>query len=199
MTSVEYQLSSSIDFADAEWSTLETSKAGEQVIGFISLSGLTGKDNYIRFRALDNVQNPFGFSDTYQLGFNEPPRLVSFTPDSGTRFEKGENVSFNAVIEDPDPLDEITIEWISDLDGHLGWGPELTLGNMSVGTHVVTIRYSDNNGNSRETILTIHIDPVPDKPDDRVTIEDNWNLFLLIVVIAVVLITVLILRSRIQE
>ena len=148
---------------------------------------------------MDNVHNPFGISDTYRLGFNEPPRLVSFSPENETRYKEGENVSFHATVQDPDPLDENTVEWISDLDGHLGWGPDLTIGNLSVGTHMVTIRYSDDHGNTRETVLTIHIDPVPDEPDDGVTIMDDWNLILLIVVITVVLIAVLILRPRVQE
>ena len=44
MATVEYQLSSSPDFADADWSTMETSKVGGRVMGSVSLSSLNGKD-----------------------------------------------------------------------------------------------------------------------------------------------------------
>jgi hypothetical protein len=199
-TTLGYQISSSPDFSDSVWYTMESSTIDGILMGSLSLSGLTGKDNYIRFRARDNVRNPFGISGTYRIGFNEPPILISFSPENNTRLRKGDTVHFSATVRDPDPLDEHTIEWFSDQDGHLGWGPYLNVSNLSVGTHQVTIRYSDDHGNSREDILTIHIDPVPESPDDnKLTIVDNWNLILLIVIIASVLLAVLILRSRLIE
>jgi hypothetical protein len=196
-TSIEYQLSSSPIFGVGEWRTMESLELDGKLIGMATISGLTGKNNYIRFRARDMVGNPHSISKGYRIMFNEPPLLQFLSPENNTHFEKGVPVIFNASILDPDPLDAIVVWWISDIDGPLGQGPMLTIWNLSIGTHQITLQISDGGGHQVERIFVVHIEPL-DEPTSKVSIFNNWGLILLII-IAVILVTIIVVLFRIKH
>ena len=188
-TSVAYQFSSSDSFEDAMWEKAGTEVDGDRTLAKVTLMDMEGKSNFIRFRAKDVAGNPLVISDVYRIKMNEPPLVESKFPQNGTRFKSGEEIDFIASIIDPDPDDVITVEWISDIDGRLGSGAELTEGNLSVGIHKITIRFSDNAGHDGELSLVVHID-APDDPDKTMRITDE-PLLLLLIIIVMILVSVL--------
>ncbi|GAI79252.1 unnamed protein product, partial [marine sediment metagenome] len=55
------------------------------------------------------------------------------------RFIRGEEISFSVIVSSQLDLDGFQLKWISNKDGDLGTGLELTLDNLSTGIHVIQV------------------------------------------------------------
>jgi hypothetical protein len=65
--------------------------------------------------------------------------LVISSPIPDERFVRGEEISFSVMVSGKPDLDGFQLEWTSDKDGYLGTGFELTLDNLSTGSHVIEV------------------------------------------------------------
>jgi hypothetical protein len=77
----------------------------------------------------------------WELGNNVSPAidLVISSPIPDERFVRGEEISFSVVVSGKPDLYGFQLEWTSDKDGDLGTGFELTLDNLSAGSHVIEV------------------------------------------------------------
>lgn len=97
----------------------------------------------------------------YKSGFvsaNNAPSLQVRSPSNGNTYSVGSSVVLNASgydIEEGD-LDGL-VEWSSSLDGDLGRGAYLVVDSLSIGTHEITTRVSDKQGESAEQKLEIEV------------------------------------------
>lgn len=95
----------------------------------------------------------------------EPPTLAIVSPTDGQAFSRrGTNVSLAASVVDPEDM-EVAVAWTSDLDGPLGVGNPLLVftGDLAYGTHVITARGTDPQGNVSDTD-TVSFEIVNDPP-----------------------------------
>jgi hypothetical protein len=65
--------------------------------------------------------------------------LVISNPIPDERFVRGEEISFRVIVSGKPDLYGLQLEWTSDRDGFLGTGFELTLDNLSTGSHVIEV------------------------------------------------------------
>jgi len=104
------------------------------------------------------------------INTNDPPMIQDVVSTSG-KFEyvQGEEGTISVFTMDPDlghdPLEELRIDWSSDIDGALGTGPSLNTSSLSVGSHNITVRVEDKGGEVREfsfpLLITARFSPQP--------------------------------------
>jgi hypothetical protein len=97
----------------------------------------------------------------------EPPTIDITGPTSGSSYSRrSSNIQFTADVVDPENK-EVTVTWRSDVSGVLGTGNPLTVntGSMAYGTHVVTARARDPQGNSATDTVTVVITNDPPSVD----------------------------------
>jgi PKD repeat protein len=99
---------------------------------------------------------------------NRPPSASISSPGNGTSVVQGTSVSFAGSGVDPEDgtLGGNSLSWTSNLDGNIGAGTSFNNGNLSVGTHVITLTARDAQGltGSATTTLTITAAPVVQVP-----------------------------------
>ena len=47
------------------------------------------------------------------------PAVVIQTPQDGVQFPQGEQIDFTGIVDDDSPPSELTVEWVSSIDGVL--------------------------------------------------------------------------------
>jgi hypothetical protein len=83
----------------------------------------------------------------YALPANLPPSLTLAAPVQHRAFDQGEPVAFAASASDAEDGNlSASITWESSLDGMLGVGASFSRDDLSVGTHLLTVRVVDGDG-----------------------------------------------------
>ena len=106
-------------------------------------SEVPGSSNaLIRVLATDGVNTGLDNSDSTFTVAQKSGLANILLPEDGTIFNVNEQINFVAAGFGPDfgPIDESSIVWTSSKDGTMGTGARLTLDNLSVGTHDLSIR-----------------------------------------------------------
>ncbi|MCU0798292.1 MAG: PKD domain-containing protein [Candidatus Thermoplasmatota archaeon] len=85
---------------------------------------------------------------------NQFPRAVIYSPAPNSEHSDRVPVTFNASGTFDGDGDPLIVEWISDLDGKLGYGLALTK-LLSAGTHVITLKVDDGLGGMDTTNISI--------------------------------------------
>jgi parallel beta-helix repeat protein len=99
--------------------------------------------------------------------------------------------------------DELTYTWSSDADGVLGYGEKLTVSNLSIGKHFITLTVEDSNGelNSNSTTVIIREEELPPEEKPEKKEEDDWFfvialIVMVVIIVVMLLILFLVLRSK---
>jgi hypothetical protein len=102
-----------------------------------------GTDNYIQFRAYDNVGN-YATSKEYNIKVNSAPVLDAFLsdPKDGLNYVSTEKILFDASgTMDPDG-DDLSFSWYSDINRFLSSSPSF-FRSLSPGVHSITLVVND--------------------------------------------------------
>lgn len=92
------------------------------------------------------VMLDLGWTPASQPG-NTPPQIAISSPASGAVYSVGDSVSLDASATDQEDGNISTnIDWVSDVDGHLGFGASLTTSSLSAGDHVISAMVTDSAG-----------------------------------------------------
>jgi len=110
----------------------------------------------------DEVSNTFTVSIQQN---NEPTVTIVFPQDSKTAIF-GESVRFFGSGSDSDTGDTISYSWTSDKDGFLSSSSDFYKSDLSVNTHIITLRVTDNHGAYSEESRTLIINPDPSVEND---------------------------------
>jgi Flp pilus assembly protein TadG len=97
-------------------------------------------------------------------GTNDSPVVTITFPTANPHVvPQGETIDFTAIAMDTEDGDlTSSIEWVSSLDGTLSCtGGTCSISNLSPGTHVITARVYDSDGNPGTASITVIIDPPP--------------------------------------
>jgi hypothetical protein len=110
----------------------------------------------------DDDGNDGGFTP----GENAPPVVNITSPIDGSRFDAGEPVTLGGTALDPEDgmLEGESVVWSSDKDGIVASGTTVTLANLSVGDHTVTLTATDSEFATGEDVISIGIDALPPQP-----------------------------------
>ncbi len=96
---------------------------------------------------------------------NQSPEAFIVLPADGSTFLEGEVVSFQGSGHDPEDgsLTNVSLVWVSSLDGQFGTGKSFTRNDLSVGTHVITLVAVDSQGSHAESSSSITIIAQPNE------------------------------------
>ena len=117
-------------------------------------------------------------SDTITITIiEEAPSVLIIAPANNSGALYGTTVIFIANATDPEDgvLTGNAISWQSDRDGFLGYGPSLTVPDLSEGTHLITVTVTDKTGNTSTDSISLTIgnqSPVP-----RILVPANGSTF----------------------
>ncbi len=123
-----------------------------------------------------------------------PPAVTILQPQDGAEFGYGDTVTFEGLIDDDGPNEEVLVEWVDsefgvlpdndppDPDGRV----EFQTAGLSEGNHVITLRATDPNAEQAEDSITISILDIPDLPSvevihpaaEEVGLEDSAFVFM---------------------
>jgi TonB family protein len=98
-------------------------------------------------------------SVTVQVLEDEPPEVEVTAPEDGTTVAEGTSITFTAAASDGEDGNVTgSIAWTSDRDGALGTGGSVAA-TLSAGSHTVTARVTDSQGQSAEDAVRVTVEP----------------------------------------
>ena len=120
-----------------------------------------GASGRFALRVSDGLGNVRGETNASFMGVNQPPDVHLLAPNNLQSFPQGATVILHGSAWDIDEqlLPEQSVTWTSSLDGPVGSGRLLARRNLSVGTHVLTVRGTDSGGLSSERSVTVTVTP----------------------------------------
>ncbi len=107
--------------------------------------------------------------DTRRVVVSTPPTAEISRPSNGTISEEGSHWTFSGDVWDPDqPLDTLTVRWLSSIDGEIGVdsldekGHTVSeLVSLSPGTHTISLQVQDEYGFGGGDSVTFLVNQVP--------------------------------------
>ena len=120
-------------------------------------SGFPGSEScLLKIIVSDGFNCAEDVSDAVFSMADKPPISFIHSPENQTVFGFGQEVILEGGMHDPQgaPVDGQRIIWSSNLDGDIGNGENLTLNSLSMGTHTITVRATNEAG------LTGHSEPL---------------------------------------
>jgi hypothetical protein len=126
---------------------------------------------------------------------NDPPDTPTITsPSDGDVFTVGDKIAFKGTCDDPDlhiidSIEALSYTWTSSLTTEdLGYGEEISVDNLAVGEHEITLTVKDKKKQESSVTITITIDvdkttdtdkdgtpDYIDEDDDDDGIPDTWE------------------------
>jgi hypothetical protein len=96
----------------------------------------------------------------------KPPRISIATPVEGATVTEGQSVQLVAsVADDQDPRLGDDVVWSSDVQGELGRGGALTVGDLRPGTHAITASVTNPLGLTSTATVRITVEAIPPSVD----------------------------------
>lgn len=144
--------------ASLQWSSNRDGALGTGT-GF-SLSNLSVGTHTITAQSTDSEGLVGSDSVIIAITANTPPTIQITSPGDGYHLARTQTVRFIGVASDSVDGDlSANIQWSSSIDGNLGTGSQIdVLGlNLTVGTHTITARVTDSQGNVAQDAITIYV------------------------------------------
>ena len=125
----------------------------------------------------------------YEYTIGQAPIVTITSPSNGSQFDLGATVNFagNATDLQDGDLTGNDLEWISNVDGSLGYGENLSISDLTQGPHSITLIATDSDDYTGEDDVSINIlgagnnppsmpfDPLP--ADEAINVSVNANIF----------------------
>ncbi len=194
--SISYAFSTDGVIQESDSSSVdEVTVEGTTIIGSIDLTMVPGRDNVVRFVAVDMVGNQV-VSEVRSIWVNSPPVAIITSPLEGTQFPEGEDVVISGEgSTDPDG-DPLGYSWL--LDGSNTASGEVANLTMEVGSHNLTLVVWDDIGAEDRTTITISVEEwiQPHTAEEPIGV---WLPLTLILLLVLAVAAILIWRTRVGE
>jgi hypothetical protein len=181
LDSIEYRYSVGGQSLYGDWNPVQIISTTEQSVHVeMELEFNEGKNNYVQFRAYDNVGN-FAQSKDFNIRINSAPTIKAILSDpiNGITYTTDEKILFDASgSQDPDG-DDLDFLWYSDINGFLS-GSESFFRSLSAGIHVITLIVNDP---AHSSVVTFEITILEKEQIDPESIDtdgdgmyDEWEI-----------------------
>ena len=173
----------------------EVTEDGATIIGTMTLSLEPGRDNVVRFAAVDMVGN-LVVSEVRNIWVNRPPVAIISSPKAGILFLDGDEVVISAVgSTDPDG-DALDFLWL--LEGSNVASEEVANLTLEVGTHNLTLVVRDDVEAEDRTTITISVEEWV-QPHTGEEPFDDWPLVVFVLLLVLFVAAAVIWRTRVTE
>ena len=138
------------------WSILNQARYESNLeVDFDRLPGSTG-NALIRVLASDGVNTGAAVSNLFSVA-KKRPRAAILAPETGEEYYAFDGLPLEGFGYDMDDgvLSDASLTWYSDRYGFIGTGEELSVAEMDVGEHTVTLTATDSDGNTASDTVTI--------------------------------------------
>ena len=168
----------SIDDLQVMWKSDKDGDLGEGIVNSsgevqLSTSALSANEHIIQFLVQDELES--SCSNSIVITVEEEgnaPQLTLLSPTDGDVVEYGSSVRFEATISDnEDTPQDITLAWVSDLDGVLenpipnsNGEIEFNKANLSAGLHSITATATDSTGLVDSELFELRVNQLPVAP-----------------------------------
>ncbi len=99
-----------------------------------------GRDNILVVDVYDKVGR--NTTKTFRIKFDMIPEITLLSPLPTLKLYDNETVPFFMLVNDPDGGEDITIKWLSNIDGEIGAGQKLDV-YLSAGDHIIQVTIYD--------------------------------------------------------
>lgn len=113
------------------------------------------------FRVIANDGANTGQADSAPFTMaNKPPMPMIFIPHDGLHIHYGQLVNFSGAAMDwqDGGVTGANLVWSSNLDGPLGTGEQISSQTLKVGTHTITLKATNSQGQMATTSITVIVD-----------------------------------------
>ncbi len=105
--------------------------------------------------------------------YNNPPSVTISSPADGSEFDEGTTITFEALVSDDSPDDELTVRWSGDVAGTfegdhpvVGGIARFETANLEGGlNHTITIVVNDPGAEANQASVTVTVIDRPDAPE----------------------------------
>ena len=134
---------------------------GSQTSAVIDTAALAGGEVTFHVVASDGLLTAHADSNPVTLA-NKPPQPRVLAPGNGVHVTLGQSINLEGAAQDPQDgtLADTHLAWSSS-QGPLGSGARLTVANLPLGSHVVTLTATDSLGLSATSSVTVIVDADP--------------------------------------
>jgi hypothetical protein len=143
------------------WENVSFPTSGNS-LGIPSLNLVAGSKSRFRVLASDGVHTGSATSDPFTVP-NHDPLVEMQSPAGETTVAQGQTVNLQALAYDADEgtMPDEMLSWTSSLDGALGDGNQVSVVDLSIGTHTITFKADDGQGGvkSEQVQITVVDDP----------------------------------------
>ncbi|KQW96704.1 hypothetical protein ASC94_07690 [Massilia sp. Root418] len=126
---------------------------------------LPGGSGSVRIKVVvsDGVNTGTAVTPPLSVPKKVPQNVAIVQPADGAAFAPQAMVELEGIAYDVDDgmLDGTAVSWTSSLDGPLGTGAALGVGTLRTGTHMITMRATDSDGNTASAAATVHVAGAP--------------------------------------
>jgi hypothetical protein len=140
-------------------SSIETGQPGQRSVT-ISTLGLAGTNNRGRFRVTtsDGLRSASDIGERFSV-VDKAPKVVIDSALNGATVLEGQTIHLTATASDLEegPLDGDDLRWSSHLDGDLGTGATISVSNLSVGNHIITVYAFDSLGHATGSQISLNV------------------------------------------
>ena len=123
-----------------------------------------GANARYRVTTTDGMRSTTATSDSFEVA-NNPPTVSMQSPRPDQMFSASQALPLDVVAVDREDgtLADESIEWISNRDGHLGFGARLDVGahTLSAGRHLIVARAVDSEGAPASDAVEVEISRLP--------------------------------------
>ena len=143
------------------WTVLATNVTSSTYEADLSTLGKT-EEGLLRVRASDGFNSAADSSDgTFSVPNSDPQPFIT-SPDSGGTIDSTSAIPLKGNVNDveDDQFDDANLSWLSSIDGDLGTGRTLNVGEqLSVGTHTITFLATDSDGGTGTASVELQVVP----------------------------------------
>lgn len=118
---------------------------------------VAGDQGLIRLWVSDGLHTVSDQSDAPFRIPNHVPEVTIVQPANDTTIFIQQSLGLEAIAYDVDggSMESDQVQWLSNLDGVLGNGAQLTTASLSAGTHLITVRADDGQGGVATASVTV--------------------------------------------
>jgi hypothetical protein len=131
-----------------------------------------GDGNLIIVEATDNVGRVT--RTQFKVRVDMTPTFDIILPTPGKTYLNNVSIPFKVLIDDPDGTEDVSVSWISSLDGV--FGNQLSFGSkMNAGSHTITVVVSDGVHEVEDTFVLEVLPFESEDPENRDSDQDGMN------------------------